>query len=852
MRHFSALLPAKLKSRIHNIVSSWNVLGRLLNVRAMTLQRYKGSIGVYAGTRLSTYLDIGHFSREAMGRLQAAIGNEKDYLTSRVSYKLNLTGPSVCVQTTCSTSLVAVHLACQGLLNGECDMALAGGVAIRVPQKAGYFFQEGFTAPDGHCRAFDAKAQGTVFGNGVGIVVLKRLADALADGDCIHAVIKGSAINNDGGLKVGYTAPSVDGQASVIAEALAVSGIDAETITYIETHGTGTPLGDPIEITALTQAFRASTQKNGFCAIGSVKTNIGHLDTAAGVAGLIKTVLALKYKMIPASLHFEQPNPRIDFAHSPFYVNATPVEWRTDGTPRRAGVSSFGIGGTNAHVVLEEAPMIGAPGISKPWQLIVLSAQTSSALETATSKLAEYLTQHPDVIPTDVSYTLQVGRRAFNHRRMLVSQGRDDALSALAICDTKRIFTSTAEPGDRPVAFMFPGQGAQYVRMALELYQGEPVFREQIDLCAAHLRPYLKLDLPDVLYPGQEQTKEASQLLSQTWITQPALFAVEYALAKLWMAWGIHPQAMIGHSIGEYVAACLAGVFSVEDALALVAARGQLMQGLPTGAMLAVLLPEAEVVALLGPELSLAAVNGPSLCVVSGPMPAVDAFATRLSAHEVQVHRLHTSHAFHSTMMDPILELFTAQVSKMVRKAPAIPFISNLTGTWITAGQAADPGYWAQHLRQTVRFSQGLQQLAGENLMLLEVGPGHTLTYLARQHKLLESRAMPSIRHAQEKQSDDAMLLHALGHLWMQGAGVAWEAVHRGGKRRRVSLPTYPFERQRYWVDSVRDVPNTAPEQGMLQKREDLADWFYAPVWRQSVAPSVSGRRRTGASPDLR
>ena len=436
------------------------------------------------------------------------------------------------------------------------------------PQKAGYLYQEGgIYSPDGHCRAFDARAQGTVFGNGVGIVVLKRLQDALADGDCIHAVIKGSAINNDGSSKVGYTAPSVDGQAKVIARALAMADIDPETVSYIEAHGTGTALGDPIEIAALTQAFRASTDKKGFCAIGSVKTNIGHLNAAAGVTGLIKTVLALKHKMIPPSLHFEQPNPQIDFANSPFYVNTTLSDWQAGEHPRRAGVSSFGIGGTNAHVVLEEAPPREASESSRPWQVLMLSAKTPSALETATANLAEHFKQHPEVNLADVAYTLQMGRRAFNHRRMLVCHDLEDALTALETLNPQRVFTDVQESRDRPVIFMFPGQGAQYVNMALELYQVEPTFREQVDLCSDFLKPHLGFDLREVLYPSPEQADEATQQLQQTWMTQPALFVIEYALAKLWMAWGIHPQAMIGHSIGEYVAACLAGVFSLEDAL---------------------------------------------------------------------------------------------------------------------------------------------------------------------------------------------------------------------------------------------------------------------------------------------
>src|SRR5437588_4762341 len=725
-------------------------------------QTYRRRIGVYAGVGMKTYLlfnlNANYELIESVDPLKMGISNEKDHLPTYVSYKLNLRGPSVSVNTTCSTSLVAVHLACQSLLNGECDMALAGGVAITVPQKTGYFYQEGgIASPDGHCRAFDANAQGTIRGNGVGIVVLKRLADAITDGDTIYAVIKGSAINNDGSLKVGYTAPSVDGQAEVIMEAQAVAGVEPETLTYIEAHGTGTPLGDPIEIAALSQAFRAGTEKKGFCAIGSVKTNIGHLDAAAGVAGLIKTALALKYQLLPPSLYVEQPNPKIDFANSPFYVNTKLSEWKTGETPRRAGVSSFGIGGTNAHVVLEEAPLGEPSGKSKPWHLLILSAKTDTALQNVTTRLVEHLKQYPDLNLADVAYTLQIGRRDFAHRRMLVCHDLEDALNALEAMDSKRVFTAIQEDKDRPVVFMFPGQGAQYVNMALELYQIEQTFREQVDLCSELLQPHLRFDLRNAIYPDKEQIDEASHQLAQTAITQPALFVIEYALAQLWMKWGVHPQAMIGHSIGEYVAACLAGVFSLEDALALVAARGQMMQKLPGGTMLAVPLSEKQLYPLLNKHLSLAAINGPSRCVVSGPVDNVVELEHQLSQQDVSYQRLHTSHAFHSDMMDPILGSFAEHVKEVSLKPPKVPFVSNLTGTWITAAEATDPGYWARHLRQTVRFAEGIHTLLREpDRLLLEVGPGQTLSTLARQHpsRMAQQAVFSSSGHVRDESSD--------------------------------------------------------------------------------------------------
>ncbi len=694
-------------------------------------EKYEGAIGVFAGTSLSSYLLNVYLNPNIIDSIdhhQLAIAGDKDYLTTRVSYKLNLTGASYTVQTACSTSLVAVHLACQSLLNAECDIALAGGVSISASRKSGYFYKQGgIASPDGHCRAFDANANGTVGGEGVAIVVLKRLEDAVKDGDTIHALIKGSAINNDGSNKVSYTAPSIDSQAKVIKTAIALAEVEAETITYIEAHGTGTSLGDPIEIAALTQAF--NSDKQGFCAIGSVKTNIGHLDAAAGVVGLIKTVLALKHKLIPPSLHFQQPNPKIDFAKSPFYVNTCLSEWKTNGSHRRAGVSSFGIGGTNAHVVLEEFVQ-SRGGVSlktRPWQLLLVSAKTDSALETATTNLADYLQQNPALNFADVAHTLAVGRRAFEHRRMVVCQNQEDAVEALKSLEPHKVFTTYQKPTHRPVVFMFPGQGAQYVNMGRQLYEKEPIFTTAIDKCCELLKPQVGLDLRDVLYPNDAEVETATKLLTQTHITQPALFVIEYALAQLWLNWGVTPEGMIGHSIGEYVAATIAGVFSLEDALAIVVTRGKLMQQLPVGAMLSVQLGESELQSVLGEQqqLSLAACNSPSGCVVSGTFEAVDKLQQQLQDKGISCRRLHTSHAFHSQALEPILTAFTQQLEKVNLNPPQIKYISNVTGTWITATQAIDPNYWARHLRQTVRFSQGVTELSRQpKCILLEVAQG--------------------------------------------------------------------------------------------------------------------------------
>ena len=768
-------------------------------------EKYKGAIGVYAGTSLSRYVFRFFANPQVMkyvGDFRAIIANDKDHLATLTSYKLNLTGPSISVQTACSTSLVAVHLACQSLLGGECDLALAGGVSINVPQKTGYYYEEGgIASPDGHCRTFDARAEGTIASSGVGVVVLKRLSDALTDGDCIHAIVKASAINNDGALKVGYTAPSVDGQAEVITEAIEMAGIDAESISYVEAHGTATPLGDPIEVAALTKVFRSHTPKNGFCAIGSVKTNFGHLDAAAGVAGLIKTALALKHKKIPASLHFEKPNPQIDFANSPFYVNTKLAEWAGE-SPLRAGVSSFGIGGTNAHVILEESRVEQESGPTRPYQLLFLSAKTDTALEAITRNLAEHLKQREEDKLEDVAYTLHVGRRDFSNRRVLVCTNRQDAVQALESVDPSRVFTDQHGGAYTPVVFMFPGQGSQRVNMALELYESEKTYREHVDECCEILKPHLGLDIRKIIYPKKERVEAASEEINQTQITQPALFVVEYALAKLWMEWGVRPDAMIGHSIGEYVAACIAEVLSLEDALRLVAARGKMIQGLARGRMLAVGLGRKELEPLLGEEISLAAVNAPGLCVVSGSKQPVETLESHLQEQGIFCRRLETSHAFHSHMMEPILGRFAEEVKKLKLRAPKIKYISNVSGKWIKLEEATSADYWVSHLRNTVRFSEGLEEVMKQGQqVLLEVGPGHGLQNMARHQA---PKVLSSLSDADKETSDLEHLLTVLGKVWLAGVGVDWEGFYSRESRRRVPLPTYPFERQRYWLEAYR------------------------------------------------
>lgn len=805
--------------------------------------RVEGPIGVYAGSGDSTYFLNNLHPRPEVANLVGErvinLGNEKDYLATWVAYKLNLKGPAISVNTACSTSLVATCQACQSLLNYQCDLALAGGVWVTFPQRRCVFFQEGgILSPDGHCRAFDAQAQGTVSGEGLGVVVLKRLPEAIADGDHIYAVIKGFGLNNDGSAKVGFTAPSVEGQAEAITTALAEAEFDPATVSYVECHGTATPIGDPIEMAGLTQAFRTGTDEKNFCAIGSVKSNIGHLGAGAGVAGLIKTALALEHKMIPPSLHFTRPNPKIDFANSPFFVNSTLRKWENVPLPRRAGISSFGLGGTNAHAALEEAPAPTPTSPSRPWQILLLSAKTAPALDAAADRMLAHFKANPDLDLADTAFTLQQGRQVFQHRRMLVCRDLQDGIAVLESRDPRRVISHHGDTEAPSVVFMFPGQGAQHINMGLDLYRSEPVFKEEIDRCAEILLPWLGIDLRQVIYPEAEKATDAEALLTQTQITQPALFAVEYALATLWISWGIKPSAMIGHSIGEYVAACLSGVFTLEDALGLVARRGQLMQSMPRGTMLAVSMPEIELKKILPAELSLAAVNGPSQCVVSGPIAEIDSFLTALNGSGMTATALHTSHAFHSGQMDPILQPFVESVNRVKLGIPAIPFLSNLTGAWITAEEADNPEYWARHLRHTVRFDDGIRELfkSGDSL-LLEVGPGTTLASLAKLgvERPQNRTIISSLRHAREQRLDDFCMLTALGQLWLHGVKVDWTGFYAQERRRRIVLPSYPFQREKYWIETLpnRQQPVARPPD-QVQTERAPSDWFYLPTWKRS------------------
>ena len=818
---------------------------------------FPGNVGVFATCGMNSYMMHNLLRNrrimDTVGEwLVRHTGNDMNFLATRLSYEMNLKGPSLNVQTACSSALVAIHLASQSLLTGECDMALAGGCTLNSIHRRGYLHKQGeILSPDGHCRPFDHRAAGTIFGNGAGMVVLRRLADALDAGDHIAAVVLGSAINNDGSMKAGYLAPSVEGQAKAITEALAASGVDPETVSFVEAHGTGTNVGDPIEVAALTQAYRRSTKKKSFCALGSVKGNIGHLGEAAGTAGFIKTVLALENRQIPPTLHFESPNPQIDFENSPFFVNAKAMEWNVGSQKRRAGVTALGAGGTNCHVILEEAPQRRASGDSRPWQLLPLSAAVPEALNQAAANLAEHLKQHPEIDLADAAYTLSVGRKAFEHRRFVVCRDRNDAIAKLESASG----ASARQATDPGVAFLFTGQGSQYPHMAGELYRDIPAFRKTVDECAELLKPELGVDLRDALYRSAGD-------LTETRLAQPALFTIEYAMAKLWMSWGVKPQALIGHSVGEFAAACLAGVFSLEDALALVAARGKLMQQMPTGAMLIVPLPAEETERHMNGKaaagsLSLAAANAPALSVVAGSHENIAAFETSLAGKGVECQRLHTSHAFHSAMMDPVLEPFRERMRRVALHAPKIPLVSNVTGAWMTAEEATDPEYWVQHLRKPVRFAEGAAALLqNPNQVLLEVGPGHTLSALARQQPVKPAAIMTSLRRPIEDTSDLAFLLNTCGKLWSTGVPLDWRAFWQGERRNRVELPAYAFQRKSYWIEPDQSAEHVASEalppvvpKPVVPKpvapKNDIADWFYQTTWKKSPAAPSQSRKQT-------
>ncbi|WP_370024313.1 SDR family oxidoreductase [Planotetraspora sp. GP83] len=805
--------------------------GTALQHAGLDPRRFGGRVGVYAGSRHNAYLEDNVTRNAAVWRatgvLMAIINNHTDYLSTGVAYRLGLTGPAISMVTACSTSLVAIHTAVRALRAGECDAALAGGVELALPMISGYTYSEGgIFSPDGHVRTFDARARGTVFGSGAGAIVLKRLADALADRDTIHAVIRGSAVNNDGGDKLAFAAPSKNGQVAVVGAALRDAGVDPAGIGYVEAHGTGTAVGDPIEVGALAEAFGPRPEHAPRCAISSVKSNVGHLGAAAGVAGLIKAVYCLKEGLLPPAINFNEPNPRIDFDSSPFHVPTTLMSWDPGAGSRLASVSSFGIGGTNAHVILEQAP---APAptrpVRRPYQLLTVSARTEEALDEAAEQLGAHLAERsePPEELADIASTLSRGRAALRVRRFAVAADHAEAARGLGS-------GAPAVSGDRTVTFLFPGQGAQHPGMARDLYDAEPVFRQVIDDCAATLRDSHGLDLHGLLFDSGE---DAARRLGRTANTQPALFAVEYALARLLRSYGLEPAAMAGHSIGEYVAAALAGVFDPDDALRLVAERGALMQSLDEGAMAAVTLPEELLWPILGDAADIAAVNAPGVCVISGTHEAVADVTEALAVEGVVARPLHTSHAFHSRMMDPILDRFRERVAEVKLSPPAIPYVSNVTGTWVGDAEATDPDYWVRHLRGCVRFSDSLRLLTTDgDRALVEVGPGRTLSALVAAHSQ-EAVVVTAMRHPQQDRDDVRVALEAVGQVWAAGAPVDWDAFWSAEERRTVPLPTYPYQRRRYWVDPDEEAAATPAGVGTFTGP------FTVPVWRETPPPSA-------------
>jgi thioester reductase-like protein len=787
-----------------------------------------GQVGVFAGAFMNKYLTANlatnaRFQRSSMAPL-ARMFNDKDFLATRIAYLLNLTGPAYTVQTACSTSLVAAHLGCQSLLSYECDAALVGGVTINVPLKSGYPVADGglFSA-DGHCRPFDAAAAGTVPGNGAVVLVLRRLSDALADRDHIYALIRGSAVNNDGSMKAGFAAPSVDGQAKAITAALAVAGVDPATIGYVEAHGTATLVGDPIEVAALTHAFQAEGGEGGRCALGSVKANIGHLDAAAGAAGLMRAALAIYHGQIPPNANFTAPNPELRLERTPFHVPSEATTWPAGPFPRRAGVSSFGVGGTNAHMVLEQAPPIPrSSAAARPWHLLPMSGRSRAAVDLATERLAEHLdTAGSSVALDDVALTLQSGRRALPVRRFTVCADAPDAVRALRGQEPNRLVTRTAPGGEHQAVFAFPGAGMQHPDMGLDIYRSEPVFRSEVDQCAELLLPRLGFDLRRLLFPSAFTPLPGKGLAGgaatmgrdQGAAVVPALFTIEYAMAKLLMSWGVRPAAMIGHSLGEYVAACLSGVFTLAGALEITLARGELFAAMPPGRMLVVQLPEAELAPMLSDRVSVSAVNAPDLTVVAGPDRDIAELLTTLRADGVDCRKVSVPVASHSWMVQPYLDDFTVKIKGLTLEAPQLPFVSSVTGTWITDQDATDPGYWARHLRQPVRFADGVREVLGRpGRVLLEVGPGRALTALAAAQRLAPSPiTVATMGLPRDQLPDLAHLVTAVGHLWQVGVPVDWAAFHGNAQPARTPLPGYPFEGRRYWVPAGRARTATAP-----------------------------------------
>jgi phthiocerol/phenolphthiocerol synthesis type-I polyketide synthase E len=816
-------------------------------------------VGVFAGVGMNTYF-LQLLSNPAViantGGYQLMLANDKDFLATRVAYKLNLRGPAVAVQTACSTSLAAVHLACQSILSGECDMALAGGVSIPFPQSTGYLYMPGMIlSPDGYCRPFDVAARGTVPGRGAGIVVLKRLSQAHADEDLIYAVIRGSAWNNDGGGKVGYTAPSIDGQAAVIRQALAAAGVTADRLGYVEAHGTATELGDPIEVAALTTVFAESNALPGSCVLGAVKANMGHADVAAGVAGLIKAALAVNAGIIPPTPNFAHANPSLELDKGPFVVSSSSMPWPS-GRERWAGVSSFGIGGTNVHVVLSGEPERSSRQPVERPNIFPISARTPTALAAACGRLADRLDADASLILDDVAATLQLGRREFAFRRAVVASNRIELAGSLRNLPKNRELAPLDLRND--VVFLFPGQGQQFVGMAEELYRTDALIRNTINDGASRLRDALDLDVVELI-AGQKKNPELKSRLTDTSVAQPVLFLIEYALVARWRSLGVEPSALLGHSLGELTAACIAGVFCFDDALRLAAARGRLMAQTPPGIMLAVSLPPDRLANYIEKDVWLAAENGPKMSVASGLTEAIVNLERRLSAERIACVRLASRNAFHTPLMADAAKAFRQEVESVERHAPTIPWLSNVTGTWIEPAEAQSARYWGSQILSRVRFTQNLSALADRYRFLLEVGPGDALIGIAR-HQLPKSITAPSLGAENRRSSDEIIFLEAAARACECGISLSWQGLRPGAGKRRIPLPTYPFERQRYWIEPAApaepkvlqaapssELRGVLPETADGMKRKDISSWFYVPSWQSTPSPSIASRPETAS-----
>ena len=772
-------------------------------------KHYNGSIGVYAGTGTNTYFINNVLPNQELlnqvGMLQVNTVNEKDYIASRVAYHLNLKGPAVSVHSGCSTSLLAIAEAVEAIRNNQCDVALAGGSSLTAPIFSGHLYQEGsMLSSDGHCRSFDANAKGTVFSDGAGVILLKSLENAKKDGDFIYGIIKGIGISNDGGGKGSFTAPSTEGQSNAISKAIQDAQILPSKISYVETHGTATPIGDPIEMEGLIKAFGPQNKK-GFCAIGSIKSNMGHLTAAAGVAGVIKTTLALHHKKIPPSIGYDSPNPAIDFNNSPFFVANSLRDWHTD-SRRCAGVSSFGVGGTNVHVIVEEYEMEPAStSASRPTQLLTWSAKTENSLSAYQTALGNFIHKSTHTPLADIAYALRVTREDFSHRSFLIAESHSEAAKNLITPESRAPKSHTIKVVPNDIGFLFPGQGSQYLQMGKTLYDNEIVYREAIDRCAELLMADLKLDIRDIIFP-ETNSNEAEKSLRNTFYTQPALFVTEYALAQLWMSWGIKPTLLCGHSVGEFVAAHLAGVFNLKDALKVIASRSLLISELPGGSMLSVRLPEAGLKELLPNTLSIAAVNSTQLCVVAGKHEDIETFAKLMASQDIPNKILFTSHAFHSSMMNPMLEHFEETLKQVTLNNPSLPIVSTSTGTWLTNNEATSIDYWVRHVKNTVRFADAVNTIMElEDCILLEVGPGNSLTTLAQQQaagKIIA--AFPSLALPKaDVHNEYETILNALGNLWIRGINPDFQAFYKDEQRERINLPSYVFDRKPCWAEPI-------------------------------------------------